>query len=77
MNEDAEELDEAQREWFHSIVMKLAFIAKRGRPDLETALGFLRKRVSKCNVQDMEKHKRVLEFVRENLEDIMYLGAKD
>ena len=40
---------------FHSLVIKLAFIAKRSRPDLETALDFLQTRVSKSTAQDWEK----------------------
>ena len=57
--------------------MKYMFLAKRGRPDLETALAFLRTRVLKSTTQDWEKLKRVLEFVRGTINDEMTLGADD
>ena len=62
---------------FHRVVMKLAFITKRSRPDLEPAMGFLQMRVSKSTAQDWEKLRRVLEFLNGTLEDELVLGAEN
>ena len=45
------------------MVAKLSFIMKRSRTDLETVVGFLTTRVSKINVDNLEKLKRILRFV--------------
>ena len=40
VDDESSRLDRKRSDIFHSIVMKLAFISKRGRMDLETSLGF-------------------------------------
>ena len=58
VNNDSPELDERRRKIFHSVMAKLIFIMKRGRPDLETPMSFLMKRVSKSNEEDWNTLKR-------------------
>ena len=68
--------DESPRlDGMRSDVLKLAFISKRGRMDLETSLGFLRTRVSKSTEQDWDKLRRVLEFLSGTIDDELTLGA--
>ena len=53
-----------KREVFHSVVAKLLCIMKRARPDLETAIDYLCTRVSKSDVDDWKKIRRVIAFVK-------------
>ena len=43
------------REYFHSHVAKLLYLAKRCRPEILTAVSFLSTRVNVCNIYDLEK----------------------
>ena len=52
VNEECDKLSGEKRDGFHSIVMKLLWIIKRARPDLETAIGFLCTRVDKSDEDD-------------------------
>ena len=63
VNENAEKLNKEQSEKFHSIVAKLLHITKRGRPDIETALAFLMTRVSRSDIDDWKKLKRVMTWL--------------
>lgn len=56
-------VSETQRSWFHSVVAKLAYLAKRARPECLTAVAFLATRVTKCTVDDVEKLKRLIHRV--------------
>ena len=49
---------------------------KRARPDLETSVSFLMKRVSKSTEEDWVKLKRVLEFMKKTKTDTRTIGAK-
>ena len=60
----AEQLDERKSNTFHSVTAKLLFIIKRARPDCETTVSFLTKRVSKSDLGDWEKLRRVLIFCK-------------
>ena len=76
VDDKSSRLDGKRSDIFHSIVMKLAFISKRGRMDLETSLGFLRTRVSRSTEQDWDKLRRVLEFLYGTIDDELTLGAE-
>ena len=69
------ELDENRSEIFHSVVAKLLFIMKRGRPDIETAVSYLMTRVSKSNEMDWQKLKRCMNFIKETFNDLRTIGA--
>jgi hypothetical protein len=60
---------------FHSVVAKLLYISKRGRPDILLAVAFLCTRVSRCTDEDWLKLKRVLQFLNNTLDDFLFLGA--
>ena len=52
VNEDAELLYENKKESFHCVTANLLHIVKRGRPELEILVYFLKMRVTKSNVDD-------------------------
>jgi histone deacetylase 1/2 len=60
---DGAKLSEEEAEYFHSVVAKLLYLAKRTRPDLLTATGFLAKRVLCSTKTDMMKLERVLKYL--------------
>jgi len=62
VNPNAEQLNTRLSEAFHSIRAKLGYIMKRGRPDIETAVSFLMKRVSKKDTDDWKKLRRLIVF---------------
>ena len=54
---------ESVRSWFHSVVAKLAYLAKRARPECLTAVAYLATRVTKCTTDDVDKLKRVVKYI--------------
>jgi hypothetical protein len=56
-------LDKEGREFLHSAVAKLLFLAKRTRPELLPATSFLATRVQSPNEDDMNKLARVLKYL--------------
>ena len=75
VNPDAEQLDEELSEVFHSVTSKLGYIMKRGRPDIETAVSFLMKRVSKSDIDDWMKLRRLIGFIQRTIDEIRVIGA--
>ena len=53
----------------------MLYITKRARPDIETAVAFLCTRVSKSTHADWLKLKRVLGFLKKNIDDVRIIGA--
>ena len=72
---DAEQLDEKRSKDFHSITAALLYLMKRVRPDIETAISFLMRRVSKSDVDDWWKLKRVLAYLKNSIDDVRVVGA--
>jgi len=62
-DENAAELEQSNADTFHSRVAKLLYLAKRTRPDLLAAVGFLATRVHKPTTQDWRKLDRVLKYI--------------
>lgn len=60
---NAELLDGASKDIFHSRVAKVLYCAKRSRPDLLTTTSFLATRVQQPTVQDFGKLGRLLKYV--------------
>ena len=60
---DSENLSQQDSDQFHSRVAKLLYMAKRARPDLLTAVGFLATRVSSPTQEDWKKLERTLKYV--------------
>ena len=75
INPYAEQLNAELSEAFHSITSKLGYIMKRGRPDIETAVSFLMKRVSKSDTDDWIKLKRLIGFIQRTIDEIRVIGA--
>ena len=75
VNESAEKLNKEKSDEFHSTTAKLLYYMKRARPDIETAIAFLCTRVSKSDVDDWNKLKRVLGWIKATIDDKRYIGA--
>jgi len=60
---------------FHRIVAKLLYVTKRARVDILLAIAFLCTRVADPDVHDWKKLKRVLQYLRGTLDDVMRFGA--
>lgn len=58
------ELGAKEKEYFHSVVARLLYLAKRTRPDILTAVSFLTGRVTKSCEDDMVNLERVLGYLR-------------
>ena len=69
------ELDKKRSEIFHSTTVSLLYIMKRARPDIETRVSFLMRRVSKSDEDDWMKLKRHLSFLWVTIEDERTIGA--
>jgi hypothetical protein len=68
-------LDEKRAQFFHTYVAKTLFLCKRARPDLQTVVSFLCKRVRDCDEDDWKKLKRMLQFIRATKDDYLTLSA--
>jgi hypothetical protein len=63
LHEESPLLIQSEKENFHSVVAKLLYIAKRGRPDILTAVNFLTSRVLRSNQEDAKKLKRICDYL--------------
>ena len=68
LDDESCKLNTTKRELFHHIVQKLLHISKRGRLDLQVAIGFLCTRVKEPNVSDWNKLRRTLQYIRGTLD---------
>ena len=67
--EEDDELDNERKERFRSVVAKLLYIMKKGRPDLKpAAVAFLYTRVSKCVMSDWKKLRQMLQYYQTDKE---------
>ena len=55
VRKDTKQLSDNKVELFHSVMVKLSFIMKRSRPDLDIAVSFLTTRVSKRDIDEWGK----------------------
>ena len=60
---------------FHSIVAKLLWVEKRGRPNIETSIPFLCTRVTKITKEDKEKSRCVLKYLKHTIDDKRIMRA--
>ena len=70
----AECLDETRADIFHRIVAKLLYVCKRARMDITLTVAFLCTRVSNPGEDDWKELKRLLEYLRGTLDDVLKLG---
>jgi hypothetical protein len=75
VDEKQTKLDEKRAQFFHTYVAKPLFLCKRARPDLQTVVSFLCKRVKDCDEDDWKKLKRMLQFTRATKDDCLTLSA--
>ena len=75
VDDNANQLDDVKSEAFHSVTAKLLYIMQRGRPNIETAVSFLMKRVSKSDSEDWLKLRRVIGFLKRTIDELRVIGA--
>jgi hypothetical protein len=63
IDESSELLNNTQREWYHSYVHRVLYLANRLNGECLLACSFLTKRVQKPTVQDMQKLVRLLQYL--------------
>jgi len=63
-DDDSKLLPEEQAQAFHHSVAQLLFLSMRARPDIQTAVSFLTKRVRAPDEHDWGKLKRVLKYLK-------------
>eukprot|EP01040_Poterioochromonas_malhamensis_P012919 gene12919-14154_t len=66
-------LEQHKRERFHSIVAKLLYLSKHGRPYILTAVCFLTTRVLRADEDDWKKLERVVAYLRGTTNLVMNL----
>jgi hypothetical protein len=64
VNPNASKLDESKCDMFHHNTAKLLFLCKRARPDTQTTVAFLCTRVQYPDVDDYQKLRRVMRYLR-------------
>ena len=75
VNPNAEKLDQKLSEGFHTVTAKLGYITKRARPDIETGVSFLMKRVAKSDTDDWKKLRRLIGFLEGTIDELRIIGA--
>ena len=74
VDKKAEWLDIGKSKIFHSITVKLLYVMKWSRSDIETAISFLCCRVTKRDEDDLTILKRVLAFLKGTINDERIIG---
>jgi hypothetical protein len=77
VNENATKLDEKTALMFHNLVAKMLFLCKRARPDIQTPVSFLCKRVKGPDTDDYKKLTRVVRYLRGTLRMPLTLEANN
>jgi hypothetical protein len=77
VDESAPTLGRAEADMFHSTTVKLPFLCKRARPDIQTPISFLCTRVAKPDVDDYKKLRRVVGYLRGSKKMCLTLEADD
>jgi hypothetical protein len=77
INDKSELLNPTMHATFHSVTMKCLYIAKRARPDILTAVGFLTTRVQKSTLEDFKKLTRVGSYLNSTKNLVLKLHIKD
>ena len=75
VGEGAAPLTGATADVFRRIVCKLLYVGIRARADILTALSYLTTRVSKPNIHDYKKLKRLLEYLNGTMDLALVIGA--
>ena len=75
-NRESKLLDPVNAGIFHSYVMRLAYLAKRVKPELSVAISYLSTQVTKPNIDDLKKLDRAIRYVRDHLGQGIRLRSK-
>ena len=54
---------------FHSVVIKLLYVSKRARLDIETAIAFMYTKISKDTQEDSKKLRRLIVSLQRTIDD--------
>ena len=54
---------------FHSVVIKLLYVSKRTRLDIETAIAFMYTKISKDTQEDSKKLRRLIVSLQRTIDD--------
>jgi len=77
INKESPQLTKERKDIFHSVTAKLLYVSLRGRPDLLLAICFLATRVTAPTIEDQDKLKRVLRYIKGTMDETMSIGADD
>ena len=77
VNETPTYLDKKDAMFFHHNVVKLLFLCKRARPDLQTAVAFLSTHVQHPDRDDYKKLGRAMKYLRKTITFPLTLEADD
>lgn len=75
LDEEQTELDEDRAARFRSVVMKLQWVAERGRPDVRLPIAYLATRNQSCTNHDWWKLRWVLLFLMDTIDDERVIGV--
>ena len=75
IDDESPKLDEELADKFHSIIGRLLWVLKRGRPEIETAMSFLCTRIKEPTQQDWAKLRRLILFLHKTIDDERIIGA--
>jgi hypothetical protein len=77
VSDDAKYLEKDRKENYHSIVMKLLWISKRARFDIQLALSFLCTRTNNPDEDDWKKLRRLLQYIYGTIDMVLTLAAEE
>jgi hypothetical protein len=77
VNEDCKKLSNEAAAAFHTIVTKALYITKRARLDISLVIAFLTMQVTPTNIEDWEKLRHLMEYLRGDIERPLILGANN
>ena len=72
---DSEMIDGKIAAIFHSYVMRVAYLAKRVKPQLSVSVSYLSTQVTKPNLDDLRKLDRAIRYVRDHIGEGITLTA--
>ena len=75
VDSESSPLSKEKSDVFHSVVAKLLWVMKRGRPDIETTIAFLCTRVKGPTYQDWCKLRRLIRFLHDTIDDTRTIRA--
>ena len=75
VDDSSKRLEKKYADIFHSMVTKLLWLVKRGKPDIEPAISFLCIRVTKGIREDKAKLRQFLQYIKHTIYDRIIMGA--